>query len=154
MSTPISPNATAEDAAKAFSQLETDAQLGLLWKLYEAMGNSITPAAPGATGEQVTNKLLQQIKEMDEGAQLNFMRDLVNRTSTSQTKEYGAFTTDNKLVFWYELAELMKTGEVVPVPNDYELPEGAQQVFLKLSGLDFNQQITVLREAVVDMGAA
>ncbi len=38
----------------AFNALTTDEKLGLLWVLYDNMGSSVTPAAPGATGEQMT----------------------------------------------------------------------------------------------------
>ena len=42
---------------------------------------------------------------------------------------------------------------MIPVPDNYELSGAASQVFGKITALDFNQQITLLRYAVVDMGA-
>ncbi|MEO0458852.1 MAG: orange carotenoid protein N-terminal domain-containing protein [Cyanobacteria bacterium P01_A01_bin.114] len=142
-----------QDTIQAFEQLTTDEKLGLLWVLYDGMGDSITPAAPGAAGEQFTQKLLTTVKEMEHDQQLEFMRDLVNRSNTEHTQAYGAFTNDSKLVFWYELAELMRQGEVIPVPENYELPENATSVFRAIAAMDFNEQITVLRHAVLDMGA-
>lgn len=133
--------------------LSTDDQLGLLWKLYEGMGESITPAAPGAAEPQFTRSLLESVKAMDESAQLSFMRGLVNRKRTEKTAEYSQLSEDNKLVFWYELAEAMEAGTVVPVPEDYELPAGAAKLFISITALEFNQQITLLRQSVLDMGA-
>ena len=139
-------------AVAKFEQLSTDEKLGLLWIIYKNMGNSITPAAPGAATPQFTKTLLGQVKEMEQQQQLEFMRDLVNQTSTEYTQQYRAFTNDNKLLFWYELAVLMTNGEVIPVPASYSLSNDAAKLFNTISTLDFNSQITVLRDAVVDMG--
>jgi len=137
----------------AFNALTTDEKLGLLWVLYDNMGSSVTPAAPGATGEQMTKGLLDEVTAMDESAQMAFMRDLVNHTSTEQTKAYGKFTEDNKLAFWYELAEGMAAGNIIQVPADYEMSGATSQAFTATTALNFNQQITLLRHAVIDMGA-
>ncbi|KPQ35766.1 MAG: Orange carotenoid protein, N-terminal [Phormidesmis priestleyi Ana] len=137
----------------AFKALSTDEQLGLLWVLYEHMGESITPAAPGAAEAQFTQRLLEDVKAMEHSDQLAFMRDLVQKTATEKTKMYGGYTEDNKLLFWYQLAEEMAAGTVVPMPEGYELSSEAAKVFNNLAALDFNAQITVLRHAVLDMGA-
>ena len=144
----------ADKAVKSFKQLSTDEQLGLLWFIYKEMGNSITPAAPGAANPQFTQELLGQVKEMEQEQQLEFMRDLVEKTSTEYTRQYTAYTNDNKLLFWYELAVLMSEGEVIPVPEQYSLGDSASKVFNTISAMDFNTQLTVLRDAVVDMGPA
>ena len=137
----------------AFKALSTDDKLGLLWEVYKKMGSSITPAAPGAAEPQFTQKLYEAVKGMDNSAQLDFMRDLVNQASTEQTKTYSSFDANNKLYFWYHLSEGMDAGDVVPVPDDYELPSAASELLTKITQLDFNQQITLLRQSVIDMGA-
>lgn len=144
----------ADRAVTSFKQLSTDDQLGLLWVVYENMGNSITPAAPGAANPQFTKGLLTRVKDMEQEQQLEFMRDLVEKTSTEDTQQYAAYTNDNKLLFWYELAVLMSAGDVIPVPEGYSLSTDAAKVFNTLSTMDFNTQLTVLRDAVVDMGPA
>ncbi|MEL6604864.1 MAG: orange carotenoid protein N-terminal domain-containing protein [Cyanobacteria bacterium J06614_10] len=136
-----------------FESLTTDEKLGLLWVVYENMGGSITPAAPGAAATQFTENLLNTVKSMSESDQMAFMRDLVDHNSTEHTEAYGGFSEDNKLVFWYQLSEGMSAGEIIQVPDDYELSNAGMQVFNKITQLDFNQQITLLRHAVVDMGA-
>jgi len=141
------PNAIA-----TFQQLSTDEQLGLLWVIYDNMGGAITPAAPGAARLQFAAGLLQDVKAMPHQDQLQFMRDLVNRVSTEHTRAYGVLSNNNKLAFWYQLAEWMRTGEVIPVPSFYKLSDRALDLFGQISTLEFGQQITVLRQVVVNMG--
>ncbi|MEM1251843.1 MAG: orange carotenoid protein N-terminal domain-containing protein [Cyanobacteria bacterium P01_H01_bin.21] len=141
-------------AVAEFRQLSTDDKLGLLWVVYENMGNSITPAAPGAASPQFTQNLLDQVREMQQEQQLGFMRDLIEKTRTDYTQQYTAYTNDNKLLFWYELAVLMTKGDVIPVPEDYSLSNPAAKVFNTISTMDFNSQLTVLRDAVIEMGPA
>lgn len=144
--------APVSTAIAAFKGLSTDEQLGLLWVLYENMGRSITPAAPGAARLQFAEGLLAQVKALPHQDQLQFMRDLVNQTNTPLTRAYGVLTNNTKLAFWYQLAEDMGTGTVIPVPSYYKLGAEGQAVFGQLSTLDFNQQITVMRQVVVTMG--
>lgn len=137
----------------AFEALTTDEKLGLLWVVYDNMGGSITPAAPGSSGAQFTENLLNEVKGMEESEQMAFMRDLVEQKSTDLCEAYSAFAEDTKLAFWYELAEGMAAGEIIPVPDDYEMSGATSQVFSAIASLDFEQQITLLRHAVIDMGA-
>ena len=46
----------------------------------------------------------------------------------------------------------MEAGVVIPVPPSYSLSEEANNTLFVIQRLDFNQQITVLRNAVCDMG--
>ncbi|WP_416338798.1 orange carotenoid protein N-terminal domain-containing protein [Microcystis aeruginosa] len=62
------------------------------------------------------------------------------------TRSYGIPSLNTKLAFWYQLAEMIKEGTVVPVPANYKMTRKANIVL--------TQQITVLRNAVVDMGVA
>jgi hypothetical protein len=140
-------------ALSSFQALSTDDQLGLLWVLYENMGGSVTPAAPGAAAPQFTQTLLDEVKAMSHEDQLTFMRLLAENTPTAQTEQYSAFSEDNKLLFWYQLAEEMDAGTVVPMPEGYELPSDAAQLFSEITAMEFNEQITLLRNAVLGMGA-
>ena len=120
--------APVTSAISAFKGLSVDEQLGLLWVLYDNMGRAITPAAPGAARLQFAEGLLADVKAMPHQNQLQFMRDLIAKKGTPLTRAYGVLSNNTKLAFWYQL------------------------VFDKVSRLEFNQQITVLRQAVVDMG--
>lgn len=133
-------------------RLSVDDQLALLWFAYTEIGRSITPAAPGAARLQLAEGLLAQIKQMSHAEQLQVMRDLVTNTNTQISRSYGILSINTKLAFWFQLAELMKQGFVVPVPAGYQMSCDAEKAFETLKQLDFGQQITVLRNAVADMG--
>ena len=135
-----------------FEQLSVDDQLALLWYAYTEMGRSITPAAVGAARLQFAEGLLNQIKQMPEAEQMQVMRDLANRADTPISRSYGYFSVNTKLAFWYELAELMKQGTVAPVPTGYEMSRGVATVLESIKKIDPGQQITVLRNTVLDMG--
>jgi hypothetical protein len=135
-----------------FQSLSTDDKLGLLWVAYTEIGRSITPAAPGAARLQFAEGIINEIKNMSQDEQLQLMRDLTNKISTPITRAYGVLTNNTKLAFWYQLAELMEAGVVIPVPPYYQLSQEANATLVALQSLDFNQQITVLRNAVCDMG--
>ncbi|MFM7406405.1 MAG: orange carotenoid protein N-terminal domain-containing protein [Cuspidothrix sp.] len=135
-----------------FDQLSVDDQLAYLWYAYTEMGKTITPAAPGAARLQLAEVLLTQIKQMSPEDQTKVMRDLASRADTPISRSYGFFSVNTKLAFWYELGELMKQGIVTPIPVGYQMSPGVQFVLEATQKLDQGQQITVLRNTVVDMG--
>ena len=135
-----------------FDQLNADDQLAYLWYAYTEMGKTITPAAPGVARLQLAESLLTQIKQMSREEQTKVMRDLANRADTPISRSYGFFSVNTKLAFWYELGELMKQGIITPIPVGYQMSPGVQFVLEATQKLDQGQQITVLRNTVVDMG--
>jgi len=135
-----------------FNQLSVDDQLAFLWDAYTELGRSITPAAPGAANLQLMEGLLNQIKQMSPEKQMQVMRDLANRTDTPISRSYGAFGVNAKLGFWYQLGEWMKQGLVTPMPSGYQMSSDVKAVLEAVQKLDGGQQITVLRNTVVDMG--
>lgn len=145
---------TATELVQALHQLETDQQLALFWYIYKEMGNSITPAAPGAStvSPAIAEGLLNQVLELSHEAQLQLQRDLIERKNNLIAREYGAMSDTTKLLFWYRLAQEMETSRVVPFPANYDLSEAAQQVFERIKQLDFGEQITVFRDYVAPMG--
>lgn len=136
----------------ALMSLSTDEKLGLFWVIYENLGGAITPAAPGAARTEFTQGLLNKVTALSYEQQLQFMRDLVNRVGNPLTRAYGVFTNNNKLAFWYQLAEGMTTGEIVPVPENYKLSDAGLNVFSQITRLEFGQQLTLLRKFAVAMG--
>lgn len=136
-----------------FNRLSTDEKLGVLWFIYDEMGRgAVTPAATGAARLQFAEGLLEQVKALGPNEQLTFMRNLVNQTKTPMTRAYGVLTNNTKLAFWYQLAELMKSGDVIGVPTAYKLSRSASEVYSRIIALEFGQQITLLRQAVISMG--
>lgn len=139
---------------EAFQGLEIDEQLALFWFVYTKMGDSITPAAPGAStvSEGVAEGLFEQVKAMSHDEQLQVMRDLAARKNMQIAREYGAMSDTTKLLFWYFLAQGMDKNEIVPMPPEYNLSERSQELLGQIESLDFSQQITFFRDIVAPMG--
>lgn len=145
----IHPEMTA-----AFTALETDQQLALLWFIYKEVGKSITPAAPGAStaSPTIAEGLFKQVAEMSHQEQLQVQRDLVEHKNSLISREYGALSDTTKLLFWYLLAQGMDRTEIIPMPADYQLTDAATQCMTKLQALDYSEQISVLRNLISEMG--
>ncbi|MDJ0798277.1 MAG: orange carotenoid-binding protein [Calothrix sp. MO_167.B12] len=152
----IFPNTLAADAVPAtiarFSQLSAEDQLALIWFAYLEMGKTITVAAPGAASMQFAERTLKEMCDMTPLEQSQVMCDLANRTDTPIGRTYATWTANIKLGFWYELGKLMEQGKIAPIPEGYKLSANANAVLVTIIGLEPGQQITVLRNAVVDMG--
>jgi len=140
-------------ALEAFRRLNVDDQLAFLWFVYTKMGDSITPAAPGRAGEEIAEGLFNQVKELSHEEQLQVQRDLLTNADTLISREYGSFSANTKLFFWYRLAQGMESATIVPMPPNYELQGEAKELLDAIEGADFEQQITFLRDSVAPTGA-
>lgn len=146
------------DSVKSLAQeiykLDPDEQLALLWLVYTGMGESITPAAPGAStaSPEIAESLFTQVEQLPHEEQLQLQRDLVAGHDTPICREYGALSDTTKLLFWYHLAQGMDKGSVIPMPEDYQTSDQIEDLFEQIKALDFNQQITLLRQVVSPMG--
>ena len=152
----IFPATLTADAVPAtiarFNQLSAEDQLALIWFAYLEMGKSITPAVLGAARMSLAERTMNEIRGMTFAEQTQVMCDLANRADTPICRTYAIWSQNIKLGFWYKLAEWMEEGLVAPIPEGYELSANAKAVLDTISGLDAGQQITVLRNAVVDLG--
>ncbi len=152
----IFPSTLSADAVPAtiarFGQLSAEDQLALIWFAYLEMGTTITIAAPGAANMIFAEDVMNQIKQMPFREQSQVMCDLANRADTPICRTYATWSANIKLGFWYQLGQWMEEGLVAPIPEGYRLSANAQAVLQAIRQLDAGQQITVLRNAVVDMG--
>ncbi len=142
------------DLISTFTALSTDQKLALLWFVYQEVGKSITPAAPGAStaSPTIAEGLFKQVLEMTHEEQLQVQRDLVESKNNLISREYGALSDTTKLLFWYLLAQGMDRSEIIPMPAGYALENSVSQCLTKLQQLDHSEQITVLRDLVANMG--
>ena len=152
----IFPNTLSADAVPAtiarFNQLSAEDQLALIWFAYLEMGKSITIAAPGAANMQFAEATMNQIRQMNFREQSQVMCDLANRADTPICRTYATWSANIKLGFWYQLGQWMEQGIVAPIPEGYKLSANAAAVLQAIRNLESGQQITVLRNNVVDMG--
>lgn len=152
----IFPGTLSADAVPAltarFNQLSAEDQLAWTWFAFLEMGKTITVAAPGAASMQFAETTLNQIKQMTFEEQTQVMCDLANHADTPICRTYANWSPNIKLGFWNQLGEWMEQGTVAPIPSGYQLSANANAVLETLKSLDQGQQITVLRNSVVDMG--
>jgi Orange carotenoid protein, N-terminal/Nuclear transport factor 2 (NTF2) domain len=152
----IFPNTLTADAVPAtvarFNQLNAEDQLALIWFAYLEMGKTLPIAATGAANMIFAEQTLKEIREMNFQQQTQVMCDLANRADTPIARAYATWTPNVKLGFWYELGVWMSQGIVAPIPEGYKLSANAYAVLQTIQGLDSGQQITILRNCVVDMG--
>jgi len=152
----IFPSTLAADVVPAtiarFDQLNAEDQLALIWYAYLEMGKTITIAAPGAARMQFAEPTLNQIRQMSFADQSQVMCDLANRVDTPISRTFTVWSPNIKLGFWYKLGEWMEEGIVAPIPQGYQLSANAAAILDAIKRLEGGQQITVLRNAVVDMG--
>jgi hypothetical protein len=144
----------SEDSKKvleAFEALGTDDKLALFYYVYEKMGESITPAAPTAANPEMAPRLLGEFYEMSDDEQLAVMREIVNREDTELSRAYGALTENNQLAVWYAWAIGMGD-TVVDLPEGYEATKAINDALSQIEGLDFEGQISMLREFAGKMG--
>lgn len=147
-------NISAYDRGKeALKALNVDDQLGLLWFVYTKLGESITPAAPGASGSEIAQGLFNQVKALSHPEQLQVQRDIATNANTQISREYGSLSPETKLAFWFFLAQGMEKGTIIPVPPNYQLPQAGKDLLAKIEGMSFQEQIDFLRGAVLPMGA-
>lgn len=135
-----------------FELLSAEDQLALIWYAYLEMGKSITVAALGAASMQFAERTLADIKAMSFTDQSTAMCDLANRSDTSINRTYSSWSVNIKLGFWYTLGEWMAEGTVAPIPEGYQLSGNALAVLSSVKSVSSGQQITLLRNFVVDMG--
>jgi hypothetical protein len=137
---------------QAFDALNTDDKLALLYYVYEKMGDSITPAAPSSANPQVAPRLLGgEFYDLSDDDQLAVMRAIVNREDTELSRAYGGLTQNNQLAVWYAWAVGMGD-TVVDMPQDYQATQAINDALSQIEGLDFEGQISLLREIVGNMG--
>jgi len=154
--TQIFPETLSADVIPAitarFMLLSAEDQLALIWYAYLEMGQTITIAAPGAARMQFAERLLNDIKALSFADQSQLMCDLANRTDNEVGRTYANWSVNIKLGFWYQLGQWMQQGLVAPIPEGYRLSANASAVLSSLKSVDQGQQITLLRNFVVDMG--
>jgi hypothetical protein len=152
----IFPDTLSADVVPAITAryrlLSAEDQLALIWFAYLEMGSTITVAAPGAARMQFAEPVLNQIKAMDFAQQSQVMCDLANSSDTPICRTYALWSVNIKLGFWYQLGEWMAAGLVAPIPEGYQLSANAAAVLSSVKGVEQGQQITLLRNFVVDMG--
>jgi hypothetical protein len=140
-----------QDLVNDFQKLSTDDKLALLYWIYEKMGDSITPAAPGAAEPNIAPMLMDDYYNLSDDEQLEIMRDIVNRKDTVYSRAYGALSANNQLVVWYAWAVGMGD-RIVDMPSDYQSTPDTEGLLSHIEQAPFEEQISIFREIAGGMG--
>lgn len=136
---------------QAFEGLDSDAKLAWFYLVYKKMGDSVTPAAPAATEPELAPRLLGDYYELSDDEQLAIMRQIVNREDTDYSRAYGALKENNQLMVWFAWAQAMGD-TVVGMPEGYQASGAINDVLSQTEGLEFEEQISMLRTIASYMG--
>jgi hypothetical protein len=140
-----------KEPLKQFGNFNADTQLALLWYGYLDIKDQLQPN-PDHNTDGISRAIVNKVVPMSKEDQLQAQRDIANRADTPLSREYGAASPPAKLEFWLLLAQGMESGEVINRPDDYQLPEEAQEFSKQIKGLDFEERINFVRNAVAKMG--
>lgn len=140
-----------QKVVQAFETLDTDAKLAWFYLVYKKMGDSVTPAAPAATEPELAPRLLGDYYELSDDQQLAIMRQIVNREDTDYSRAYGALKENNQLMVWFAWAQAMGD-TVVGMPEGYQATQAINNVLSQTEGLEFEEQISMLRTIASFMG--
>ena len=102
---------------------------------------------------KIVEGLFNQVKELSHEEQLDVQRKIIESQSTTISREYGSLSENSKLYFWYRLAQGMEAGTIIPMPDNYEPSGGVTELLSQIESMEFEQQITLLRNAAIDGGA-
>lgn len=144
-------SSVTKDLFNQYSSLGTDDKLALLYYVYEKMGGSITPAAPEAADPNLAEPIIEGIYGQSEEQQLQIMREIAEGTDTPASQAYGGLTPNNQLLVWYIWAQEMGR-RVVDMPPGFEAAEAVSTLLKKIENLEFQEQISLLRQAASSMG--
>ena len=142
---------SGQSASEGYSALGADEKLALLYYIYKEMGKSITPAAPSAAEPELAPMLLGDFYQLSGDDQLNVMRQIADGEDSEYSRAYGALTENNQLLVWFAWAQEMgKT--VVDMPGNYKPAQAIDDALAQIKNLEFQEQISVLREIASKMG--
>ncbi len=144
-------SSTTQAAYDAYSHLGIDEKLALLYLIYEAMGDQITPAAPTAADPNLAPVLLGDFYSVAPEHQLAAMRQIAGGEDSDYSRAYGSLTPNNKLLVWFAWAQAMGD-TVIDMPNDYQPTQAISNLLEQIEQLDFQEQISVLRAIAEKMG--
>ena len=151
----MSSQTTVEKKVYHLHSLAIEEQLAVLWYIYrDFVKENITPEAERPDENlSKSDGLVERVLKMSAEDQLQVQRDLLIGKDGTEFQTYCEYSSNQKLFFWYRLAEEMEGGNVVQVPDDYQLSPDAQQLLDSVREFEFAQKLVFIK-SVVGLGAA
>ncbi|MEH2139881.1 orange carotenoid protein N-terminal domain-containing protein [Nostoc sp.] len=120
-----------EQSVSKFQSLDTDDRLTVLALLYTEISDAVPSLSLNNAPNENTANLVAQIQNLAQTEQLSALRQLLNQDEVAEkgipTEEYASLSAEDKLAFWYQLAQNLGTS-IIGVPNDYIPSEKATEV--------------------------
>lgn len=158
-------------AVSTFSRLDIDDRLATLGLLFNEIVDEIPANVIDSLPTGTAAGLVAQIQQISPEQQLSALRDILLATRNDQdevildphpskaavelaqgrttvpTGQYGALSIEEKLAFWYLLAERLGTN-IIDIPGDYEPSEQAQSLCNSLLSLNTNDVVAFLQRVL------
>ncbi|QKQ72848.1 orange carotenoid protein N-terminal domain-containing protein [Nostoc sp. TCL240-02] len=120
-----------EQSVSKFQRLDADDRLTVLALLYTEICDEIPSLCLNNVPNENTANLVAQIQNLPQAEQLFALRQLLNKDEVAETailtEEYASMNADDKLGFWYQLAQNLGTS-IIGIPDDYIPSEKAIEV--------------------------
>jgi Orange carotenoid protein, N-terminal len=140
-----------EQSVSKFQSLELDDRLSVLDLLYTEISDEIPSLCLNNVPNENTANLVAQIQNLPQTEQLFALRQLLNKDEVGETpistEEYASMNADDKLGFWYQLAQNLGTS-IIGVPDDYIPSEKATEVVDLLNTPNIEDLVTFFKHVL------
>ncbi|MEH2324290.1 MAG: orange carotenoid protein N-terminal domain-containing protein [Nostoc sp.] len=140
-----------EQSGSKFQSLDIDDRLTVLALLYTEIADEIPAIALNDVSNEKTANLVAQIQNLPQQEQVFALRQLVHQGEVGETailtQEYTSMSVDDKLAFWYHLAQNLGT-TIIGVPNDYIPSEKATEVIDLLDTPNIEDLVTFFKRVL------
>ncbi|MBW4424771.1 MAG: Orange carotenoid-binding protein [Nostoc desertorum CM1-VF14] len=140
-----------EQSVSKFKNLDSGDRLSVLSLLYTEISDEIPAIALNDVPNEKTANLVAQIQNLPQQEQVSGLRQLLNQDEVGETaiptEEYGSMNVDDKLAFWYQLAQNLGT-TIIGVPDDYIPSEKATEVVDLLDTPNIEDLVTFFKRVL------
>ncbi|WP_375505981.1 orange carotenoid protein N-terminal domain-containing protein [uncultured Nostoc sp.] len=140
-----------EQSVSKFQSLDTDDRLSVLALLYTEISHEIPALCLNDVTNEKTANLVAQIQNLPQQEQVSALRQLLHQGEVGETaiptQEYTSLSVDDKLAFWYHLAQNLGT-TIIGVPDDYIPSEKAAEVIDLLHTPNIDDLVTFFKQVL------
>jgi hypothetical protein len=131
--------------------LDTDERLSVLALLYSEIADEVPALTLNETPNETSASLVAKIQKLSKTEQLPALRQLLGQNKGSETgistEEYTSLSIDDKLAFWYQLAQNLGAS-IIDIPDDYLPSEEVTEVLDLLHTPNLEDLVTFLKRVL------
>ncbi|WP_341530915.1 orange carotenoid protein N-terminal domain-containing protein [Nostoc sp. UHCC 0302] len=140
-----------EEAVSKFQNLDTDKRLSVLALLYSEIADEVPALTLKETPNETSTSLVAKIQKLSKTEQLPALRQLLGQSEGRETgistEEYTSLSIDDKLAFWYQLAQNLGAS-IIDIPDDYLPSEEVTEVLDLLHTPNLEDLVTFLKRVL------